>query len=127
MLLLVIWRLKATGIVKEVTDAQFQKTYTDFGVCCRIFPQLDFDNPATKDLPAEEYDSKAFMDLKPGARNGIKNGISFLIDVETYEYAFFPRSAKGFTIALSDSRDRPVISQQGEILERQCLTVLVNH
>merc|ERR1712106_646066 len=50
---------------------------------------------------------------KPGARNGIKNGISFLIDVETYEYAFFPRSAKGFTIALSDSRDRPVVSQQG--------------
>ena len=55
------------------------------------------------------------MNLKPGARNGVKNGLTFLIDVETYEYSFFPRSGEGFSVALSDSRDRPVVRQQGKI------------
>ena len=55
------------------------------------------------------------MHLRPGARNGVKNGLNFLIDVEAFEYSFFPRSGKGFTVALSDSRDRPVVRQQGDI------------
>ena len=96
-----------------------------------FFPQLDFDNPATKDIPASQYKCKKymifpppiililideeFMNLKPGARNGVKNGLTFLIDVETYEYSFFPRSGKGFSVALSDSRDRPVVRQQGTV------------
>ena len=54
------------------------------------------------------------MNLKPGARNGVRNGLTFLIDVEAFEYSFFPRSGKGFTVALSDSRDRPVVRQQGK-------------
>ena len=55
MLLLVTWRLNETGKVENFTNVDFQKTYTDYGVCCRIFPQLDFDNPITRDLPASEY------------------------------------------------------------------------
>ena len=57
MLLFVTWRLKENGRVTKITNREFQKTYTDFGVCCRIFPQLDFDNPNTKDLPSSQYAS----------------------------------------------------------------------
>ena len=69
MLLLVTWKLKETGKVSQVTNKNFQKTYTDFGVCCRIFPQLDFDNPNTRDLPPTQYASilvvKKIIDSNP--------------------------------------------------------------
>ena len=60
------------------------------------------------------YLAKDFMDIHPGARNGVKNGITFLIDVEDFEYSFFPRSGKGFSVALADARDRPIVRQQGK-------------
>lgn len=56
------------------------------------------------------------MNIKPGARNGVKNGLTFLINVEAFEYSFFPRSGKGFMVALADTRDRPVVRQQGVII-----------
>ena len=56
------------------------------------------------------------MNVKSGARNGVKNGLQFLIDVEKFEYAYFPRGGKGFMLALGDMRDRPVVSQQGKKL-----------
>ena len=65
------------------------------------------------------------MNLKPGARNGVKNGLTFLIDVETYEYSFFPRSGEGFSVALSDSRDRPVVRQQGKIGKTEFLSIFL--
>ena len=66
MLLEVTWRLNTTGKLKSFTNVASQKTYTDYGVCCRIFPQLDFDNPATKDIPASQYKSKkAFAMILP--------------------------------------------------------------
>ena len=63
---------------------------------------------------AFSYLAEDYMDIQPGARNGVKNGITFLIDVEDFEYSFFPRSGKGFSIALADSRDRPIVRQQGK-------------
>ena len=57
MLLHVSWRLKSSGEVTYVTEKKFAKTYTDYGVCCRVFPYLDFDNPKTRDIPPSQYDS----------------------------------------------------------------------
>ena len=62
-----------------------------------------------------DYNSdEEYINMEPGSKNGIDNGLSFLLDVESYEYAYFHQAAKGFSIALSDSRDRPVVSQQGK-------------
>lgn len=36
-----------------------------------------------------------------------------MLDVESYDYAYFPRGAKGFRIALSDARDQGIINQDG--------------
>ena len=57
MLLSVKWRLNETGKIEEVKAKKFQRSYTDFGVCCRIFPGLDFDNPDTRDIPPSQYGS----------------------------------------------------------------------
>ena len=57
MLLLVSWRMKSSGEVTDVTEKKFAKTYPDYGVCCRVFPYLDFDNPKTRDIPPSQYDS----------------------------------------------------------------------
>ena len=43
----------------------------------------------------------------------MENGLQLLVDVESFEYSYFPRSSEGFDVALSDSRDRSVVRQQG--------------
>jgi hypothetical protein len=35
------------------------------------------------------------------------------MDVESFDYAYFPRSARGFKIALSAATDKAVINQDG--------------
>ena len=42
------------------------------------------------------------MSFGIGTKNGQKNGLSMIIDVETFEYAYFPRGGMGFTVGLSD-------------------------
>ena len=92
----------------------------------RIWPWLDFENEDTRDKPASDYTSKGeysshinlvpaaeFLAIPPGARNGVANGLELLLDVEAFEYAYFPSSSKGFTMALSGSLVRPVVRQQG--------------
>ena len=61
MILLVTWRLNETGKVVEFSKMKFSKSFTDYGVCCRIFPQLNFDNPETRKIPVSEYKSKLIL------------------------------------------------------------------
>ena len=89
------------------------KSFTDYGVCCRIFPWLDFENEATKNKPAREYTNKEFWSIPAGAKNGLKNGLELLLDTESHEYSYFPRSSKGFMVAISGPYVRPVVRQQG--------------
>ena len=131
----------------------FTSSYTDLGVCCKIFPQLDFDDPLTRNISVKDYKSlinnldnmnwfdllwhfsdKQFLNITAGAKNGQKNGLTLLLDVDSFEYSFYPRSAKGFVIGLSSTGEvsgdlnkycnnkfsdnknilkRPVVRQQG--------------
>ena len=43
-----------------------------------------------------------------------------LVDVETFEYSYFPQGSEGFNIALSDSRDRAIVRQQGAYFRSKC-------
>ena len=48
------WRINKT--FKETHhNYAAQTSHTDYGICCRIFPQLDFVNPRTKNLPTDQY------------------------------------------------------------------------
>ena len=53
------------------------------------------------------------MNIKPGARNGQRNGLTILLDVDAFEYEFFPKSSKGFIVALSSAGERPMVRQNG--------------
>ena len=93
----------------------------------------DFENPDTRHVHIDDYKSRLIFDssvleyfsfstlldedylnIKPGAIHGQENGIELLVDVETFEYGLFPKSARGFILALSDAGERPMIRQEGK-------------
>ena len=67
------------------------KYATDYGTCCAIFPFIDFEN-STSGI----------------ARNGLKNGIFLVLDVESYDYGFFSRRSEGFRVTTSNALDTPI-------------------
>merc|ERR1712080_376233 len=90
------------------------KTFTDFGVCCRIYPELDFavTNSSTESQ-GPPYTNEEFLNIHKGAFSGIHNGLSMVLDVESFDTAFYPRKSEGFVVAVSGNLERPLISQSG--------------
>ncbi len=43
----------------------------------------------------------------------LKSYFRLIMDVESFDYAYFPRSAGGLKIALNDATDKAVINQDG--------------
>ena len=80
MFLAVKWRHLKTGekIVYDYSQ-EFTTSYTDYGVCCKIFPQLgnfkndqmkfyqilisDFENPDTRHVHVDDYKSRLIYDI----------------------------------------------------------------
>ena len=138
MILSVKWRLNSGELFKANSSYKFSSSYTDYGFCCKIFPQLDFENSATKNIDVSQYQSKHapfmfgfslfmyldedYLSIKPGARNGQRNGLTILLDVDAFEYEFFPKSSKGFIVALSSAGERPMVRQNGGLRNRIILT-----
>ena len=94
------------------------KSATDYGACCLITPYLDFQSNKTREESPEGegyiYSGEDYHSIPKGStRNGIKNGLKIILDVENYDYAYFPRGAKGFRAVVGDSRDKAVINQNG--------------
>jgi hypothetical protein len=83
------------------------KSNTDYGACSLIYPNLDFDNPETKDMSDRQYAPKYLVDIDYGVRNGIENGLSILVDSESFDYAYYFATSKGFMIAIADTRYTP--------------------
>jgi hypothetical protein len=93
MLILTEWKSK--GAYKFYDAWQ---TATDYGACCLITPYLDFENPETRNRPASTYTGADYNSIPTGnTRNGIKNGLEIMLDVESYDYAYFPRYLKNKT------------------------------
>ena len=67
------------------------KYATDYGTCCAIFPFIDFENSTSG-----------------RARNGLKNGLFLVLDVESYDYGFFSRRSEGFRVTTSNALDTPI-------------------
>ena len=59
------------------------------------------------------YLDEDYLNIKPGARNGQRNGLTILLDIDAFEYEFFPKSSKGFIVALSSAGERPMVRQNG--------------
>ena len=56
-----------------------------------------------------------FLLISPHSKTGMENGLRLMVDVEAFEYSYFPRGSEGFDVALADSRDRAVVRQQGTV------------
>lgn len=41
----------------------------------------------------------------------IQNGMTLVLDVESFDYAYFPRGSRGFRVALSNANDQAAIYQ----------------
>ena len=93
------------------------KSATDYGACCLITPYLDFElsnDSKTISDGGYSYTGADYHAIPKGlTRNGIQNGLKIILDVENYDYAYFPRGAKGFRAVVGDSRDKAVINQNG--------------
>ena len=61
MILSAQWRLKSGKLFEASSSYKFSSSYTDYGFCCKIFPQLDFENNATKNIDVSEYKSIHFF------------------------------------------------------------------
>ena len=57
------------------------------------------------------------LTLQVGTKNGQKNGLELLVDVESFEYSYYPRGGRGFIIGLSDLGERNIIRQEGCFLD----------
>ena len=104
MMILTTWKKKTYKFV----SVKYMTGATDFGICCRLFPQIDFDD-LEKDSKTDE---EIYVNKKPGVKNGLANGLSVLLDVEGFEYSQ-KKSSTGFVVAISDAAGRAMISQQG--------------
>ena len=84
---------------KEKGGIFYQSDYsTDYGVCNWITPNYD------------EYESDEFnMNLQRGALNGLNNGLSLLLDAETYDYGDGSSNGEGFKIAVVHPLDLGVM------------------
>ena len=104
MMILTTWRKKTYKFV----NVNYMNNPTDFGMCCRLFPQIDFDD-LDKD---NKTDEEIYINKKPGVKNGLINGLAVLLDVESFEYSS-RISSTGFIMAISDAAGRAMVSQQG--------------
>jgi len=100
-------------------------TYTDFGMCCRIFPKLELEEPNMLERAdstqwvKEEFRNNFTLEYQRriGSKNGIENGLMLLMDVESFENAHYPRKDDGLIVALSDNLERPIVGQSGTFVE----------
>ena len=78
-----------------------------------IVPYLNLINEETKNLDPNTVSSSYYHNIPRGAKNGLQNGLKLVLDVESFDYAYFPRGAKGFRVAIASALDQAVVNQDG--------------
>ena len=74
---------------------------TDVGICSIIKPQLSFNK--NKSLDKLPYWRKLFgvnEKILPGSEVGKANGLTVLLDAETYDYTYHLRAGEGFKVRI---------------------------
>ncbi len=55
-----------------------------------------------QDLDPSEYTSEHFHTIPIGAKNGEKKGLKMILDVETFDYAYFTRCVSSKDLSSKD-------------------------
>lgn len=95
--------LKASygNITKPGTSKDFIPHFgTDYGICSIIKPQTVFD-PELEHVYYKEKVFREHIHIKKGAEVGRKNGLSLLLDTETFDYSFHLKASEGFLIMIN--------------------------
>ena len=82
---------------------------TDFGACCKINPYLSFVNPETIHLHPFNYTGEQWRSTPKGSKNGYEGGIKFVLDVESFAFAFMNRISLGFKIGFGLPEDKQLL------------------
>jgi hypothetical protein len=67
-------------------------------------------------MDPDSYKGRHWQYLPKGAHSGQFGGITLLLDVESFEYSYTDKASVGLRIALSDQRDKPMITQDGYLI-----------
>ena len=57
-------------------------------------------NPETRNLDAVNLDNKFYRGIPRGVRNGIQNGLRLVLDVESFDHAYFSTVETSWNIAM---------------------------
>ena len=83
---------------------------TDYGICSIIKPQLAFDSTLDEVPYWKKVFGKYNWNVRKGAEVGKANGLSMLLDAETFDYTFHLKAGEGFKIAVHHHLDQPIMS-----------------
>jgi hypothetical protein len=73
-------------------------------------------NPETNQLDPNTYTGKHWHSVPKGSQNGNYGGIRFLLDVESYAFAYMGKDSVGFRITFADAQDKPTVTQDAYLL-----------
>ena len=98
-----ILRASYEGYEKDGSESTDFDPYfgTDVGICSLIKPQLSFNH--NKSLDKLPYWTKLFganEKILPGSEVGKANGLTVLLDAETYDYTYHLRAGEGFKVRI---------------------------
>ena len=83
---------------------------TDYGICSCIKPQIAFNKSLTHVPYWKKIFGTANWAIEKGAEVGKANGLSLLLDAETFDYTFHLKAGEGFKIAVHHHLDQPILS-----------------
>ena len=81
---------------------------TDVGICSIIKPQLSF-NKSLDHLPFWRKLFQANDNILAGSEVGKANGLTVLLDAETYDYTYHLRAGEGFKVNKYRSLNRALV------------------
>ena len=84
---------------------------TDYGTCCLFVPHLNFNSAVENGT----YQDK-FHRLIADSKNGENNGLTLLLDVEAFNYAYEKTNSVGFKIALHHHSDQPIMQFSSQLI-----------
>ena len=107
---IMVLKAKYGGLSKSGESSDFNPYFgTDVGICAIIKPQLNF-NESLKELP---FWTKLFAvneNIRTGSEVGKANGLTVLLDAETFDYTFHLRAGEGFKLSVHHHLDQPIMS-----------------
>ena len=97
------------GQDKKGSSSDFNPYFgTDVGICSIIKPQLSF-NESLDHLPFWSKLFEANDNILAGSEVGKANGLTVLLDAETYDYTYHLRAGEGFKVTNGKSQIEPAI------------------